>query len=121
MKYVPISTAAKELGVTTRTIYYWDKKNVVKIKKDNNFYRNVISVKDLEKMKNSYSRNDVAEMLDVSVATISSWTKKGLIKRIRGVNRFEKQSVDELIRKMKCGEFNKYQTQREKGDGINKS
>src|SRR3989338_6961857 len=78
---IPISEAAKILGVSVDTIRRWDKSGVLHSQRLNGKDR-YFDLKDLEKIKFSspLSISDAAEHLGISASTLRRLEKKGLLK-----------------------------------------
>src|SRR5450759_1536348 len=86
-KLVPISEAAKILGVSMDTIRRWDKNGTLKSKRTAGNTRH-FSIDDLEKIKLSkkLSISEVAKQLKISQSTLRRLEDRGLIKPERNNN-----------------------------------
>src|SRR3989344_1058806 len=98
---VPISEAAKILGVSIDTIRRWDKSGVIHSSRPNGKNR-YFSIEELEKLKFSQplSISEVVKQLGISASTLRRLEKKGLITPERNNNKerlYNRESIEKFL------------------------
>lgn len=95
-KYYTVAEVQELLGITSRSIYYWKNKGLIKFLKVGK--KSVISQFDFDKLKkqtkskilengtNFYTIKKLAMDLDITETTVSNWQKRGLISYIENGN-----------------------------------